>query len=68
MPLPANFRSQIQFLELRLVVDTTRLKRDFDFTPRWSTRRAFDDHVHAPGLRPVIDPAPDRPGEQDPPN
>jgi UDP-glucose 4-epimerase len=37
-------------------VDTTRLKRDFGFTPRWTTRQAFDDYVHGRGLRPVLEP------------
>jgi UDP-glucose 4-epimerase len=48
---------QIQFLNYGRVVDTTRLKRDFGFSPRWSTRQAFDDYVHGRGLRPVIDAA-----------
>jgi UDP-glucose 4-epimerase len=48
---------QIQFLNYGRVVDTTRLKRDFGFSPRWSTRQAFDDYVHGRGLRPVFDPA-----------
>jgi UDP-glucose 4-epimerase len=47
---------QIQFLNYGRVVDTTALKRDFGFAPRWSTRQAFDDYVHGRGLRPVIDP------------
>jgi UDP-glucose 4-epimerase len=47
---------QIQFLNYGRVVDTTRLKRDFGFTPRWSTRQAFDDYVHGRGLRSVLDP------------
>ncbi|TCO65217.1 NAD-dependent epimerase/dehydratase family protein [Actinocrispum wychmicini] len=37
---------QIQFLNYGRVVDTTRLKRDFGFEPKWSTRQAFDDFVH----------------------
>nr|WP_042182441.1 NAD-dependent epimerase/dehydratase family protein [Kibdelosporangium sp. MJ126-NF4]CEL14988.1 UDP-glucose 4-epimerase [Kibdelosporangium sp. MJ126-NF4]CTQ93418.1 UDP-glucose 4-epimerase (EC 5.1.3.2) [Kibdelosporangium sp. MJ126-NF4] len=47
---------QIQFLNYGRVVDTTRLKQDFGFTPRWSTRQAFDDYVHGRGLRPLLDP------------
>jgi UDP-glucose 4-epimerase len=46
---------QIQFLNYGRVVDTTRLKKDFGFSPRWSTRQAFDDYVHGRGLRPVLD-------------
>jgi UDP-glucose 4-epimerase len=29
------------------VIDTTRLKTEFGFTPRWSTATAFDDYVRA---------------------
>jgi UDP-glucose 4-epimerase len=36
---------QIQFLNYGRVVDTTRLKRDFGFEPKWTTRQAFDDYV-----------------------
>lgn len=46
---------QIQFLNYGRVVDTTRLKKDFGFTPRWSTQQAFDDYIHGRGLRPVLD-------------
>jgi UDP-glucose 4-epimerase len=47
---------QIQFLNYGRVVDTTRLKQDFGFTPRWSTRQAFDDYVHGRGMHPVLNP------------
>ncbi|SMC91635.1 NAD-dependent epimerase/dehydratase family protein [Kibdelosporangium aridum] len=47
---------QIQFLNYGRVVDTTRLKKDFGFTPRWSTRQAFDDYVHGRGMHPVLNP------------
>jgi UDP-glucose 4-epimerase len=39
------------------VVDTGRLRRQFGFSPRWTTRQAFDDYVHGRGLRPVLEPA-----------
>lgn len=64
-PITGLFRStrlldfgpeQVRFLNFGRVVDTTRLKRDFGFTPRWTTRQAFDDYVHGRGLRPVLDP------------
>jgi UDP-glucose 4-epimerase len=64
-PLSRMFRStrivdfgpeQVRFLNFGRVVDTTRLKRDFGFTPRWTTRQAFDDYVHGRGLHPVLDP------------
>jgi UDP-glucose 4-epimerase len=47
---------QVRFLNFGRVVDTTRLRRDFGFTPRWTTRQAFDDYVHGRGLRPVLEP------------
>jgi UDP-glucose 4-epimerase len=48
---------QVRFLNYGRVVDTARLKREFEFTPRWTTRQAFDDYVHSSGKRPVVDPA-----------
>jgi UDP-glucose 4-epimerase len=47
---------QVRYLNFGRVVDTTRLKRDFGFTPRWTTRQAFDDYVHGKGLRPILEP------------
>lgn len=47
---------QIRYLNFGRVVDTTRLKERFGFTPRWTTRQAFDDYVHGRGLRPTLDP------------
>lgn len=46
---------QLQLLNYGRVVDTTRLKEEFGYTPRWSTREAFDDYVNGRALRPVID-------------
>jgi UDP-glucose 4-epimerase len=46
----------VRYLSYGRVVDTTRLERQFGFTPRWTTRQAFDDYVHGRGLRPAIDP------------
>jgi UDP-glucose 4-epimerase len=37
-------------------VDTTRLRTQFGFTPRWTTVQAFDDYVRGRALRPVISP------------
>ncbi|MBV8933212.1 MAG: NAD-dependent epimerase/dehydratase family protein [Kutzneria sp.] len=47
---------QVRFLNFGRVVDTTKLKRDFGFTPRWTTATAFDDYVSGRALRPVLDP------------
>ncbi|MDV6012624.1 NAD-dependent epimerase/dehydratase family protein [Haloechinothrix sp. LS1_15] len=46
---------QIRLLNYGRVVDTTRLTEEFGYTPRWSTREAFDDYVHGRALRPVVD-------------
>jgi UDP-glucose 4-epimerase len=36
------------------VVDTTRLRHEFGFTPRWTTAQAFDDFVGGRALTPVL--------------
>ncbi|SFQ40954.1 UDP-glucose 4-epimerase [Amycolatopsis arida] len=46
---------QVRLLNFGRVVDTTRLKTEFGYLPRWSTREAFDDYVRGRGLRPVLD-------------
>lgn len=46
---------QVRLLNFGRVVDTTRLKTVFGYTPRWNTRDAFDDYVRGRGLRPVVD-------------
>jgi UDP-glucose 4-epimerase len=45
---------QMRFLNFGRVVDTGRLRRQFGFTPRWTTTQAFDDYVRGRALRPVI--------------
>jgi UDP-glucose 4-epimerase len=35
-----------RFLNYGRVIDTTRLKTAFGYTPRWTTADAFDDYVH----------------------
>jgi len=47
---------QLRFLNFGRVVDTTRLRTEFGYQPRWSTAQAFDDFVTGRALRPVIDP------------
>ncbi|HUQ57494.1 NAD-dependent epimerase/dehydratase family protein [Lentzea sp.] len=47
---------QMRFLNWGRVVDTTLLKKDFGFAPRWTTQQAFDDYVSGRGLKPLIDP------------
>lgn len=45
---------QMRFLNFGRVVDTGRLRRQFGFTPRWTTTQAFDDYVRGRALRPVV--------------
>jgi UDP-glucose 4-epimerase len=47
---------QMRFLNWGRVVDTTQLKKEFGFTPRWTTQQAFDDYVNGRGLKPFVDP------------
>lgn len=47
---------QMRFLHFGRAVDTTRLKTEFGYTPRFSTAEAFDDFVRGRQLRPVIEP------------
>jgi UDP-glucose 4-epimerase len=44
---------QLTFVEYGRAVDTTRMRDVFGFTPRYTTRAAFDDFVRARGLRHV---------------
>jgi UDP-glucose 4-epimerase len=45
---------QLRLLDYGQVVDTTRLRTEFGFTPRWTTAQAFDDFVHGRALTPLI--------------
>ncbi len=47
---------QLRLLDFGRVVDTTRLRTEFGFAPRWTTTQAFDDFVYGRGLRPVLGP------------
>ncbi|MFI5605812.1 NAD-dependent epimerase/dehydratase family protein [Amycolatopsis sp. NPDC051903] len=46
---------QVRLLNFGRVVDTTKLKKDFGYQPRFTTREAFDDYIAGRGLRPVLD-------------
>lgn len=48
---------QMRLLNFGRVVDCTKLREQFGFTPRWTTTQAFDDYVRGRALRPVVDPA-----------
>jgi UDP-glucose 4-epimerase len=45
---------QLRLLDFGRVVDTTRLRTGFGFTPRWTTAQAFDDFVRGRALSPLI--------------
>jgi UDP-glucose 4-epimerase len=47
---------QMRLLNFGRVVDSSRLKRQFGFSPRWTTGQAFDDFVRGRALRPVLGP------------
>jgi UDP-glucose 4-epimerase len=47
---------QTRFLNFGRVLDTTRLRTEFGFVPRWTTVQAFDDYLRGRALRPTIDP------------
>ena len=50
-------REQLSFLEFGRVVDTTRLRTEFGYTPRYDTVAAFDDVVRDRGLGMGVPPA-----------
>ncbi len=45
---------QLRFLQYGRVVDTTRLRRQIGFDPRYSTRQAFEDYVRRRRVRGVV--------------
>ena len=50
-------REQLGYLEFGRVVDTTRLRTEFGYTPRYDTVAAFDDVVTNRGLGGRVQPA-----------
>ena len=44
---------QLRLLDFGRVVDTTRLRTTFGFTPRWTTVQAFDDFVRGRAFHPL---------------
>ncbi len=47
---------QVRFLTYGRGLDTIRMRQVLGFTPRWSTRDAFDDFARSHALVPIIDP------------
>ena len=48
---------QMPLLNFGRVVDNTKLREQFGFSPRWTTTQAFDDFVRGRALTPVLDAA-----------
>lgn len=49
-------REQLDYLSYGRVMDTTRMRNDLGYSPKWTTVEAFDDYVRGRGLTPIIDP------------
>jgi UDP-glucose 4-epimerase len=49
-------REQLDYLSYGRVMDTTRMRNDLGYSPKWATVEAFDDYVRGRGLTPIIDP------------
>src|SRR3954468_5255176 len=49
-------RDQLNYLSYGRVMDTTRMRKDLGYSPKWTTAEAFDDYVRGRGLTPIIDP------------
>ncbi|WP_425302590.1 NAD-dependent epimerase/dehydratase family protein [Nocardia wallacei] len=56
-PVMREFTSeQIDYFHFGCGLDTTRMRTELGYQPRWTTVQAFDDFVGGAALRPVIDP------------
>ncbi|MGE0217420.1 SDR family oxidoreductase [Mycolicibacterium sp.] len=49
-------REQLDYLSYGRVMDTTRMRTELGYQPKWTTLEAFDDYVRGCGLTPIIDP------------
>lgn len=49
-------REQIDYLSYGRVMDTSRMRKELGFSPKWTTAEAFDDYVRGRGLTPIVDP------------
>lgn len=49
-------REQLDYLSFGRVMDTTRMRDDLGYRPKWSTAEAFDDYLRGRDLTPIIDP------------
>jgi UDP-glucose 4-epimerase len=49
-------REQLDYLSYGRVMDTTRMRQELGYHPKWSTAEAFDDYVRGRALTPILDP------------
>jgi UDP-glucose 4-epimerase len=49
-------REQLDYLSYGRVMDTTRMRVELGYHPKWTTAEAFDDYIRGRGLTPIIDP------------
>ncbi|MCV7075604.1 SDR family oxidoreductase [Mycobacterium szulgai] len=49
-------RDQFDYLSYGRVMDTTRMRTELGYQPKWTTAEAFDDYVRGRSLTPIIDP------------
>ena len=49
-------RDQLDYMTFGRVMDTTRMRNELGFEPKWSTLEAFDDYVRGRGLTAIFDP------------
>jgi len=56
-PMMRDFtQEQLESFYFGCGLDTTRMRTELGFEPRWTTLQAFDDFVQGAALKPVIDP------------
>ena len=49
-------RDQFDYLSYGRVMDTTRMRSELGYQPKWTTAEAFDDYVRGRGLTPIVGP------------
>ncbi|MEZ0340198.1 SDR family oxidoreductase [Mycobacterium sp. pV006] len=49
-------REQLDYLSYGRVMDTSRMRAELGYTPKWTTAEAFDDYVRGRALKPIVDP------------
>ncbi|HZA10838.1 SDR family oxidoreductase [Mycobacterium sp.] len=49
-------REQMDYFSYGRVMDTTRMRTELGYSPKWTTAEAFDDYVRGRSLTPIINP------------